>query len=133
MGNLWDLSKLQAGVDIMVQGDTLPMMFRNAVKERSDKVWMRQKELGIWRSWSWTQTDTAMREIAHGLLAMGFAPGETASIRSQRHLPHRCRIPSAVPVRRLGHGGAVCRRRRATGQGTGRARAVAQAAQDYCV
>jgi long-chain acyl-CoA synthetase len=80
--NLWDLSNIKAGTDIMVQGETIPAMFRNAVKERADKVWMRQKELGIWRSWTWTQTDTAMREIAHGLLAMGFAPGETASILS---------------------------------------------------
>jgi long-chain acyl-CoA synthetase len=82
MSNLWDLSHIQPGTDIMVQGDTIPAMFRNAVKERADKVWMRQKELGIWRSWSWTQTDTAMREIAHGLLSIGFAPGETASILS---------------------------------------------------
>ncbi len=80
--NLWDLSKIQSGTDIMVQGDTIPAMFRNAVKERAGNVWMRQKELGIWRSWSWTQTDTAMREIAHGLLSIGFAPGETASILS---------------------------------------------------
>jgi long-chain acyl-CoA synthetase len=82
MSNLWDLSKIQAGADIMVAGDTIPAMFRNATKERADKVWMRQKELGIWRSWSWTQTDTAMREIAHGLMSLGFASGETASILS---------------------------------------------------
>jgi long-chain acyl-CoA synthetase len=80
--NLWDLSKIQPGTDIMVQGDTIPALFRNAVRERADKVWMRQKELGIWRSWSWTQTDTAMREIAHGLMSIGFAAGETASILS---------------------------------------------------
>ena len=82
MSNLWDLSNIQSGTEIMVQGDTIPAMFRNATKERADKVWMRQKELGIWRSWSWTQTDTAMREIAHGLMSIGFAPGETASILS---------------------------------------------------
>jgi long-chain acyl-CoA synthetase len=82
MSNLWDLSKIQPGTEVMVQGDTIPAMFRNAVRERAGSVWMRQKELGIWRSWSWTQTDAAMREIAHGLLAIGFAPGQTASILS---------------------------------------------------
>jgi long-chain acyl-CoA synthetase len=80
--NLWDLSSIQAGTDLMVRGDTIPAMFRNAVQQRADKVWMRQKELGIWRSWSWMQTDIAMREIAHGLMAIGFAPGECASILS---------------------------------------------------
>jgi long-chain acyl-CoA synthetase len=82
MSNLWDLSHIQPGTDVMVQGDTIPAMFRNAVRDRADKVWMRQKELGIWRSWSWAQTDAAMREIAHGLLSIGFAPGQTASILS---------------------------------------------------
>jgi long-chain acyl-CoA synthetase len=82
MSNLWDLSHIQPGTDIMVQGETVSTMFRIAAKERADKVWMRQKELGIWRSWSWTQTDTAMREIAHGLMSIGFAPGECASILS---------------------------------------------------
>jgi long-chain acyl-CoA synthetase len=82
MSNLWDLSSIQPGTDIMVQGDTIPAIFRNAVQQRTGSVWMRQKELGIWRSWSWTQTDTAMREIAHGLMAIGFAPGECASILS---------------------------------------------------
>jgi long-chain acyl-CoA synthetase len=82
MSNLWDLSRIQAGKEVMVQGDTIPKMFRNAVKERADTVWMRQKQLGIWRSWTWSQTDTAVREIAHGLMAVGFAPGECASILS---------------------------------------------------
>jgi len=41
---------------------------------------MRQKELGVWRSWSWQQTGDAVREIAGGLLALGFEPGHTASI-----------------------------------------------------
>jgi long-chain acyl-CoA synthetase len=80
MGNLWDLSHLTAGDQILLEGDTLPAMFQSAVKMRGDQTWMRQKELGIWRSWSWNQTDAAMREIANGLLSLGFAHGDTASI-----------------------------------------------------
>ena len=80
MSNLWDLSAIKPGDQIMVEGDTLPAMFQCAVKKRGDQVWMRQKELGIWRSWSWNQTDAAMREIANGLLSIGFAHGDTASI-----------------------------------------------------
>ena len=82
MSNLWNLSNLTPGDHVMVAGDTLPAMFKNAVDKRGDMVWMRQKELGIWRSWTWSQTDTAMREIANGLLSLDFAAGETASILS---------------------------------------------------
>ncbi len=43
---------------------------------------MRQKELGIWRAWSWTRAGDAVREIAGGLMSLGVAPGETVSILS---------------------------------------------------
>jgi long-chain acyl-CoA synthetase len=43
---------------------------------------MRQKELGIWRSWTWQQTGEAVREIAGGLMSLGFQAGDTASILS---------------------------------------------------
>jgi len=79
---LWDLDHLQPRQNIAVPGDTIPAMFWNAARLRADKVWMRQKELGIWRSWTWQQTADAVREIAGGLMAIGFAPGECASILS---------------------------------------------------
>ena len=41
---------------------------------------MRQKHLGLWRSWTWDQTADAVREIAYGLLSLGFERGECASI-----------------------------------------------------
>ncbi|NIV77058.1 MAG: AMP-binding protein, partial [Gammaproteobacteria bacterium] len=63
-------------------GDTIPALFWNAVKARGPKVWMRQKDMGLWRSWTWDQTGQAVREIAHGLMALGFAPKDTASILS---------------------------------------------------
>ncbi|MEY4538165.1 MAG: hypothetical protein RL171_2316, partial [Pseudomonadota bacterium] len=40
----------------------------------------RQKHLGIWRSASWQQTAVAVSEIAGGLMSLGFAKGECASI-----------------------------------------------------
>lgn len=82
MSNLWDLSHIQPETRIACEGDTIPALFWNAVRERGPKVWMRQKQLGIWRSWTWTQTGDAVREIAGGLASLGFAPGATASILS---------------------------------------------------
>ncbi|MBU4180293.1 MAG: long-chain fatty acid--CoA ligase [Gammaproteobacteria bacterium] len=82
MSYLWDLSHIHPQTEIVLPGDTIPAIFWNAVQKRGPNVWMRQKEFGIWRSWSWNQTAEAVREIAHGLMALGFAPHETASILS---------------------------------------------------
>ncbi|KRC04304.1 fatty-acid--CoA ligase [Hydrogenophaga sp. Root209] len=82
MSNLWDLSGIQPQNKIVLEGETIPALFWNGVKARGPNVWMRQKEFGIWRSWSWTQTGDAVREIAHGLMAIGFEARETASILS---------------------------------------------------
>src|SRR5215212_8882300 len=82
MSNLWDLSYIQPETRIVLEGETVPAMFWNGVEKRSQQTWMRQKKLGIWRSWSWAQTAGAVREIAGGLMALGLAPGQTASILS---------------------------------------------------
>jgi long-chain acyl-CoA synthetase len=82
MSNLWNLDHIQpAGTDVLA-GDTVPAMFWNAVAERGSRVWMRQKHMGIWKSWTWDQTADAVREIAGGLMALGLAPGECTSILS---------------------------------------------------
>ena len=80
MSNLWDLSNIQPNTENVLAGDTIAAMFWNAVTERGPKVWLREKHMGIWRSWTWTQTAEAVREIAGGLMSLGFAPGDTASI-----------------------------------------------------
>ena len=80
MSTLWDLSGIQPRRDIVVPGDTIPAVFWNAVRLRGPKTWMRQKQLGIWRSWTWNQTAEAVNEIAGGLLSLGFAPGDCASV-----------------------------------------------------
>ena len=82
MSNLWDLSHLKPREDIVVEGETLPAMFWNAAAKRAGRVFMRQKKLGIWRAWRWDETAHAVREIGHGLLALGFEAGDCASIAS---------------------------------------------------
>jgi long-chain acyl-CoA synthetase len=86
MSNLWDLSHIQPNETIVLAGETVPAMFWNAVVQRGPKVWMRQKDLGIWRSWTWAQTGEAVREIACGLMSLGFAPRDTASILSNTNI-----------------------------------------------
>ncbi|WP_309681634.1 long-chain fatty acid--CoA ligase [Polaromonas sp.] len=80
MSNLWDLSHIQPETNIVLDGETIPAIFWNAVEKRGSQVWMRQKKLGLWRPMSWAQTGDAVRDIAAGLLSLGFAHGECASI-----------------------------------------------------
>lgn len=82
MTQLWDLSHIQPNHAVVLSGDTIPALFWNGVQMRGPTVWMRQKHLGIWRSWTWDQTGQAVREIAGGLLSLGFDKGDTASILS---------------------------------------------------
>jgi long-chain acyl-CoA synthetase len=80
MSNLWTPAMLPHSTDVVTPGETLPKMFWNAVKARGPKVWLREKKLGIWRSSTWLETGTAVREVALGLVALGFAPGDCASV-----------------------------------------------------
>ncbi len=78
--NLWDAHRLAPHTDIAVAGETVPAVFWNGVAQRTGRVFMREKKLGLWREWTWTRTGEVVREIGDGLLALGFAPGECASI-----------------------------------------------------
>ncbi|MFT3954873.1 MAG: AMP-binding protein [Piscinibacter sp.] len=80
MPNIWDLSSLKPRTDIVVPGETMASLFWNAAAQRGERVFMRQKELGLWREWTWAQTAQAVREIAHGLIALGLQPGDCAAI-----------------------------------------------------
>ena len=82
MSNLWDLDHLKPRTEIVVPGETMSAVFWNAVAQRRDRVFMRQKQMGIWRQWTWQQTALAVREIGDGLLSLGFKAGNCASILS---------------------------------------------------
>ena len=82
MNGLWNARQIAADKHIVMAGETIAAVFWNAVDQRGPKVWMRQKQLGIWRSYTWNQTAAAVQEIAGGLMQLGFARGECASILS---------------------------------------------------
>jgi long-chain acyl-CoA synthetase len=82
MSNLWDIRPWSGRAEVILPGETIPAMFWNGVAQRGDGVWLREKVLGIWRSWSWNQVGAAAREIAMGLASLGFEPGHCASILS---------------------------------------------------
>lgn len=82
MPYLWNLQHLTPETRSVLDGETIPAMFWSAVAQRADSVWLRHKELGIWRSHSWREVGEAVKDIAGGLLSLGLAPGETVSILS---------------------------------------------------
>lgn len=86
MANLWNFDHFEPRHDIVVPGETLPAMFWNAVAKRGDATLMRQKDLGIWRGWSWNQVGTVVRELAMGLAAQGLQAGDCVSILSNTRI-----------------------------------------------
>jgi long-chain acyl-CoA synthetase len=86
MSNLWDAQTAVPPNPTDIPGETLPAVFWNACERRGERTFLREKKLGLWRSWSWTETGVAVREIAMGLAALGLQPGDCASILSNTRL-----------------------------------------------
>jgi long-chain acyl-CoA synthetase len=57
-------------------------MFWHFVGQRGPAAALRQKDLGIWQATTWHELGTIVREVGMGLVALGFEPGEVASIQS---------------------------------------------------
>jgi long-chain acyl-CoA synthetase len=62
--------------------ETVPAVFWRNVVGRAGDVALRQKQFGIWQSHSWTEFGAIAREVGMGLIALGFEPGECASVLS---------------------------------------------------
>ncbi|MBT8100552.1 MAG: AMP-binding protein [Gammaproteobacteria bacterium] len=63
--------------------DTLPKLFLKKTSERADQVAMREKDFGIWQSYTWRDYRERALAIAHGLLDQGIRPGDVVSIQSE--------------------------------------------------
>ena len=60
--------------------DTIAMSFLKSVETRGDRPAIREKKFGIWQPTSWRQWLQISKDIAFGLHATGFRPGDVASI-----------------------------------------------------
>ncbi|MCW5747937.1 MAG: AMP-binding protein [Alphaproteobacteria bacterium] len=66
---------------IEVEGcDTIPKLFWHQVQARGARTAFREKHLGIWRSTSWNDYGLRARWTGMGLVSLGLARGEVASI-----------------------------------------------------
>jgi long-chain acyl-CoA synthetase len=60
--------------------DTFPKLVQEHANLRGDRPSMREKEFGIWQTYSWKQTEAAVRSIACGLAAVGMRRGDKIAI-----------------------------------------------------
>ena len=72
------------GVEVTSHGcDTLPKLFMKMSAERGDRIAMREKDFGIWQSYSWSDYREYALAIANGLLSLGLQRGDVVSIQSE--------------------------------------------------
>jgi long-chain acyl-CoA synthetase len=60
--------------------DTFPKLVRDNARRIGGKVAIREKDFGIWQSYTWSRYFDEARLIAHGLAALGFARGDRVAI-----------------------------------------------------
>jgi long-chain acyl-CoA synthetase len=73
-----------SSADVTIEGcDTLPKLFLKKSTERGDRIAMREKDFGIWQSYSWNDYRAYAFDIANGLLSLGLQRGDVVSIQSE--------------------------------------------------
>ena len=60
--------------------DTFPKLLQRHVEQRPDRDAMREKDLGIWQSWTWSQAAKEIRMLACGLASLGLKRGDKLAI-----------------------------------------------------
>ncbi|PJE30710.1 Long-chain-fatty-acid--CoA ligase FadD15 [Pseudooceanicola marinus] len=82
---------------------SVPALLDRNAQAWPDRTAYREKEFGIWQSWSWAETRTEIRNLARGLLNLGVGPGEFVAIIGANR-PHlywsipAAQMVGAVPV-----------------------------------
>jgi len=63
--------------------DTMAKLFRHQCKHYGDRIAHREKDFGIWQSYSWAEYYERSKQIAYGLRELGLKRGEVVSILSE--------------------------------------------------
>ena len=63
--------------------DTTARLFRARVEALGDKVAFREKDLGIWNEYSWSNYGDMARRVGLGLVSLGLTRGDVVSIASE--------------------------------------------------
>jgi long-chain acyl-CoA synthetase len=60
--------------------DTFPRLLLHQAAVRADQPAVREKDLGIWQTWTWGQVSDEVRALACGLAELGFKRGDNLAI-----------------------------------------------------
>ncbi len=60
--------------------DTFPKLLQHHVRQRPNRDAMREKDLGIWQSWTWAEAAAEIRALACGLASLGLGRGDKLAI-----------------------------------------------------
>ena len=60
--------------------DTFPLLLLQHARRQANHTAIREKNLGIWQSWTWAQVANEVRALACGLAAQGFRRGMNLAI-----------------------------------------------------
>ena len=60
--------------------DTLPKFLVEHARKSGEQPAYREKDLGIWQTWSWAETENEIRNLACGLKTLGFERGDKLAI-----------------------------------------------------
>src|SRR5258708_33582238 len=60
--------------------DTFPKLLLEHARARPDRPANREKDYGIWQSWSWAEAAAEVEALACGLAAIGFRRGDKLAI-----------------------------------------------------
>jgi long-chain acyl-CoA synthetase len=65
---------------VQTTATTFPRLLLAHAQHQPDAPAVREKDLGIWQTWSWSAVAREVREIACGLASLGFKPGDNLAI-----------------------------------------------------
>jgi long-chain acyl-CoA synthetase len=60
--------------------DTFPRLLLSHARVRGERAAIREKDLGIWQSWTWAEAAREARGMACGLAELGFKRGDRLAI-----------------------------------------------------
>ncbi len=64
----------------MAEPTTLPKLLQKNARDMRDRPAIREKDRGIWQTHTWGQYHDNVRDLAHGLAALGFKRGDKLSV-----------------------------------------------------
>jgi long-chain acyl-CoA synthetase len=64
----------------VAQADTYPKMLRLNAREFGQEIALREKDLGLWKPFTWNDYQTRVRDFALGMVELGLARGDVIGI-----------------------------------------------------